>query len=298
MPSTSLAANWNFFKKTLNGTFGEEIGSTEKKVVWSQWMDEKPAEDLYFDVQEIVGVGNFEEHQIGQQLALGSFGQGLPTRVTIKTFGKRLEVPETVIRFHKYRQLMLDGSKELARAAKRSMEYQSVEQIDNAFTATGRPDGVALCSSSHPLKGGGTASNAPGAVTPSNTALRTFVTACKKMPGTNGTIAGVMPKAILCPVDIEQRWHEIVDSTMRDDTTNNTTNVVKGLVKIIGIPHMASTTNWILQTDAQQGFTRYMADEPAFRQSSHDGSLMKEFVGFYRLADHCPNFRGALGSNI
>jgi len=299
MSSTTLATQWNFFKKVLNGTFGSEVGSTESEKVWPKYLDKKPADDLYFDVQEIVPVGNFEPKAPGQNAGLGHFGQGFSTRVEIKTFAKRIEIPEEVIRFTKYKKETVEGVKELGRAAKRSMEYQAVAVLNNAFSSsyTGA-DGKALCASDHPLKGGGTYSNAPAALTLSNTALRTYLTACRKMAGSNGLLAGVEGKRLIVPSDLIWRAHEILKSAMKDDTSNHTINVMKGKLEPVDVPWMSSTTNWFIKTDAPQGLMRFISDEPEFRQSNNDTALVKEFMGFYRLQDTWANPRGVLGSNI
>lgn len=299
MPSITSGSSWSLFKKILGATWEDEQLKSKGALVWPKYLDEEDTEDRYFDDVEIVDMGLFTEKEEGQNIALDSFGEGLTTRYVVKTFAKRLEVPEEVLKDNKYKQVT-DGTRRLSNSASKSQEYDGVSVLNNAFSSsfTGA-DGVALCASNHPLRGGGTYSNAPTALTLSNTALQTYIVALDKMAGTNGLICGVMPKRLVVPSDLRFRAAEILKSAMKDDTANHTINALKGeLSDFVAVPYMSSTTNWFIKTDAKRGLMWVWREKPEFRQSNNDTAMVKEFTGYYRATKGWSNPRGVIGSNI
>jgi hypothetical protein len=188
-----------------------------------------------------------------------------------------------------------------------TQDYDAVGLLNDMFTTTnGRigGDGQALCSTAHPIRGGGTVSNQlPTALSPSNTAMATMLVLIDKLPNPSGFITnGYKAQKVVGPSNYRFRMKEIWKSEQKDDTTNNAINSLKGELSTGGmyvpVPFMSSTTNWSMRTTVKRGAMFVWRRKPRFRKSSNDVNETKIATGSARWTTGFSDFRSFVGSNI
>ncbi len=291
------------------------IPSTLKPVLNKVWGDQQLGEldwmkmgynisnssDAYEDDQEFAHTGLMPAKAQGAQVAVDSIQQGFPKRYLHITYALRFIVSEEAIKDCKYDEAIA-MTKSLSRSAKLTQEYQGAGVFINAFSSgfVGG-DGVALCSASHPLPKGGTASNT--LATPmslSETAVETIWAAMSKVPGSNGIVqAGYDLKRVIVPKELEPRANRILKSQLQNDTANNAINFMKGMgVEIASNRYFTSTTNWFGKSDLDTGLRWFWREKPNYRQYNNEDNLTVTGCGYERFSNGWSDWRDVYGSSI
>lgn len=133
----------------------------------------------------------------------------------------------------------------------RTREKQMVSVYNNAFAGTTTPDGIALCSASHPY-------SPSDATTQSNTdtsALNAVNIEAGRRKGhkvknNRGELIEVNYNMILTTVDNEERAYEVINSAGKIDTPNNNINFHKGRYDLAIWYRLSSQYVWF-QIDTQ-----------------------------------------------
>lgn len=268
----------------------------DKSPVWKSYLEEKSTKRREEQLTEFVGDGGlWTPTEEGNDIDLGEMAQGYTARLRVKKFARRMVVPEEVIDDANESGDwgdVYDAAANLATTCVQTQDYDAVGIIDNWAATTG-PDGVVLASASHPIRGGSTASNLLAALAPSNTALQLGIIQVEKSVGSNGLMASLKSRRILCPIDQRFRWKEILKSEKRDDTANHTINALKGELDDgpVAIQYMASTTNWAIRTDAQRGGTFFWRKRPRYRKFNTEVNETVSWTGSARWVVGYANWR-------
>ena len=194
------------------------------------------------------------------------------------------------------------GTKSIGRSAKLTQEFEAAGNFINAFSSSFvGGDSVALCSASHPLPKGGTASNT--LATPmslSETGIETMRSAMRKLPGSNGYVqAGYDPKTLVVPEELWFRANRILKSEQQNDTANNAINVLKGMgITIASNRYLTSTTNRFLVSDLDAGLRFIWRKKPMFRQHNTEDNYTATFSGVMRFSTGWSDWRDVYGSSI
>ncbi|MCK9327252.1 MAG: Mu-like prophage major head subunit gpT family protein [Bacteroidales bacterium] len=127
-------------------------------------------------------------------------------------------------------------------------QYYGAQLFNEAFNATfSGPDGVALCSASHP--------NSPvDATTQSNagtgvlnaTNLEVARTAMKGWKDDKGNLLAIEPNTLIVPPSLRKAALVIADSSGEPDVSDNNVNVWKGSVNVIEFDFLTSSTAWFV----------------------------------------------------
>lgn len=144
----------------------------------------------------------------------------------------------------------------LSNSIQQSREIQAASIYNNAFDSTGNyygPDGVALCSASHPLiKAGGTQNNLLSVAADLDVASLELALVDWEQTKTHEGYLQMLPTPRLL-VASANRWNaaEILKSQMRSDTANNTINAFKytetgGVIDPIVWPYLTDPDGWFL----------------------------------------------------
>jgi phage major head subunit gpT-like protein len=160
----------------------------------------------------------------------------------------------------------------------------------NAFTASAPylgPDGVALCSASHP--------NSPSdATTQGNTgttalSAQAVIDTKKQMlrfKDSKANPVALMPDTLLVPLELEPVAQEIVKSVGKPDTANNNANVSQGAYRVLTSPFLTDTNNWfMIDSRLAKRFLRwYWRIPPELAESpDSDFNLVLRLRGYMRL---------------
>jgi hypothetical protein len=302
-PTSSLSNNWSaVWHKILGAVWNSS--AADNQPTWKQYLDDESTEKKYFDDVERVGPDLWTETEEGADLDLGDFGQGVITRYEAKKFSKRLIIPEEMEEDSQYEEIY-DATRMLQETCVLTQDYDAVGLLNDMFTTVnGRQggDGLALCTTVHPIRGGGTVSNQLAtALSPSNTAMATMLVQIDKLPNPSGFITGGY-KAIkvVGPSNYRFRMKEIWKSDQKDDTTNNAINSLKGELTggYVAVPFMSSQTNWSMRTNVKRGAMMVWRRRPRFRRESNYTNETKIATGSARWTTGFSDFRTFIGSAI
>lgn len=148
--------------------------------------------------------------------------------------------------------LVQNAHRSLARSTRETIEILAAGIFNNAFSGSHLgPDGVALCSASHPLvKSGGTQSNVGTSADLSYTSFQLALTDFETMRDSAGLLHRVPVKTLM--VAPANRWiaAELLRSGDRPDTANRATNTLKyaidGLPEMLVHPYLTDDDTWFL----------------------------------------------------
>ena len=116
----------------------------------------------------------------------------------------------------------------LPQSSQETIEVQSANVYNRAFNSSYLgPDGVILCSTAHPLVGGGTQANRPTDADLDIPSLESMITLFRKFVNHRGLKKRLLPKFLVGPPELAFAMTEILSSQMRSDTANNTINAFK-----------------------------------------------------------------------
>lgn len=285
------------FHKILGAIWSDERSKSEP--VWKQYLEEKSTEKKYFDDVELVDPGLWSETDEGADIDLDDYSEGIKTRYEPKKLAKRLIIPEELEEDSQYPEIY-DATRMLAKTCEQTQDYDAVQVLNDAFAGSLKlaGDGIAYCSASHVIRGGGTVSNILSpALSISNTAIQAMLIVAEKMPGTNGFIRPLKGTKLVGPTNLKWRAREILKSEQKDDTSNNAVNALKGdMSDYVAVPYMSSTTNFFMKTDVMRGAMWIWRRKPRFRQSNVETSEVKQFTGSARWDKGVSNWRTFVGS--
>lgn len=280
MSSVFTSTVANTLKKTLKTIVDDDTDGVEGKADFPDWCEIKTQEDNYEDDLELGGPGVAPEKSEGSEIATGTLREGALTRYLTRTFGLKLIVSEEAMEDTKYPQSII-AARRIKRALWKTADIDAtflLARMANASYTGG--DGQPLSSASHTLPNGGTFSNQMATpFSPSVTALSIVRANLRKMVGHDGLIEGYEMERILCPVEQETVWQEILGSDKRPENGNfSTMNAFyknRSSLEVKPLKFWSNTTtNWVVQTDAENGLQFRWRRRPESRTWVDNGHTM------------------------
>lgn len=191
---------------------------------------------------------------------------------------------------------------ELGKSAKETREVVPAAVVNNAFTTNG-PDGVPLCSTAHPLIGGGTQTNKLSYATdPDVTSIALALTDFRSTTDDRGKKLRIAPKRLIAPMQLEFVVAELLGGTDRSDTANHTINAFR---KRSGLPsfsewaiwdYLTDPHAWFIQADVEDTEMRFYNREPFNTQHDIDFDTRSiKTVGWMRFSTGFNGWRGFYG---
>lgn len=292
----------NSLKKTLKNICTDPTDGVEAKAIYKQFCDVENQEDNWEDDLEVAGPGLISEKPEGQEMSMGTILEGYRTRYLARTFAGKLIITEEAIEDEKYDEVVNAAAK-VKRALWKTVDIDAALILIRAFnTAYPGGDGLPLVSASHTLPHGGTFSNTLATpLSPSRAAVIVATSQIKKFPGHDGVTEGFMPIRVLCPTEQWAVWETLVKSTHAPEAGEfNAINVVNQSLDLKIHTNQYwnnTTTNWMLQTDAEYGISYRWRRRPRSRTwIDNDQEVMKYGISM-RSARGWSNPRSVLGSN-
>ena len=161
--------------------------------------------------------------------------------------------------------VLIRSAEMLAYSARYVQEKRAADVLNNGFSSEQSPDGVALFSTAHVLKGGGTARNmlatdADLSIDSLSDALRDVQTETKIESGQ--LVSPIQSFTLLVPPGNEMIAERIVNSTALPGSAENDLNPVKKRrnISIEVNPHLSDVDGWILVAGNKRmhGLTSYV----------------------------------------
>ena len=204
----------------------------------------------------------------GEPVSYDAGGQLYVTRTPYNQYGIAFAMTKVLVEDGDHIRLGTSMAKHMAQSMSETLETVCANILNRATNAsyTGG-DGVALASASHPVVGG-TQSNVLTSAAFSQTSLEQGLITIRQAKDARGKSIRLSPKQIIVSPTNMLNAEVILNSVLRSGTSNNDLNPVKsmGLVdKTVVLSRLTSSTQWGIQTDAQEGLRVLWRRKPTKR---------------------------------
>ena len=217
----------------LDHVLFEELGTFDYESLLSMIYDVTSSRKKVEYGQTVGGFPLLGEKDEGASLANRDFKEGYKTAYTHKTYGLycALSMEAQQDELHGIID-RLPGA--MARAIDATINFYSSRIFSRADNATEDfitgGDSVALLSTAHPLKGGGTTSNTPSSGADlTSTSLWSGVIAFYDMLDDESKPVRNAPSILLVPHNSEQKAIELLESNLQSEDANNAVNALRRL---------------------------------------------------------------------
>lgn len=284
----------------LNTVFGLEYKKYSEE--WRGCFDVESSVKAFEEDQLVTGFGGAAVKAEGSGVQFDEAQQGWTARYTHETIALAFAITQEAIEDNLYMSMGSKYAKALARSMQHTKEIKGAAVFNNAIAAgTTYGDGESLLSTSHPLTGGGTASNMLAtAADLSESALEDILIQMRKSVDDRGIPIAIKAKGLIIPPELEYIAHRILRTKLRPGTTDNDANAIrdKGMFgnepKVV--TRLTSGTNWFVRTDINDGL-KY------FQRKALKRTMDTEFeTGSYRYQTRerysfgATDWRGVFGS--
>mgnify|MGYP003624674308 FL=1 len=243
----------------LNALFGMEYakyGEEHKEIFETESSDRSFEEETKlsgFSAAPVKDEGSAVEYDNAQE--------AWTARYTHETVAMGFSVTEEAIEDNLYDSLSARYTKALARAMAYTKQVKAAAILNDAFDTT-YGDGVALCSTAHPLVSGGTNANTPSTAADLNeTSLEAAVISISGWTDERGLLIAARPAKLIIPPALQFVACRVLETEGRVGTADNDLNALKNKGSIpegYAINHYLTDTDaWFLTTDIPNGLKHF-----------------------------------------
>jgi hypothetical protein len=243
----------------LNALFGMEYakyGEEHKEIFETESSDRSFEEETKlsgFSAAPVKDEGSAVEYDNAQE--------AWTARYTHETVAMGFSVTEEAIEDNLYDSLSARYTKALARAMAYTKQVKAAAILNDAFDTT-YGDGVALCSTAHPLVSGGTNANTPSTAADLNeTSLEAAVISISGWTDERGLLIAARPAKLIIPPALQFVACRVLETEGRVGTADNDLNALKNKGSIpegYAINHyLIDTDAWFLTTDIPNGLKHF-----------------------------------------
>jgi hypothetical protein len=258
----------------LNALFGMEYARYDNQ--HTEIFETESSDRAFEEEVMIVGFGNASVKGEGNAVEYDNATEGFTARYAHETVALAFSLTEEAVEDNLYDRLGSRYTKALARSMANTKQIKAASVLNNAFSSsyTGG-DGVALVSNSHPLGGGGTASNRPTAYADLNeTSLEdALINVSTLVDDRNLTIA-LQGRKLIVPPALQFVADRLLQSPGRVGTSDNDINAIKNMGMVpegyVVNNYLTDTDAWFLKTDCPDGFKHF---ERSPMQTSLEGDF-------------------------
>jgi hypothetical protein len=213
----------------LYGTFGTGYDETTQE--WKRLVDIHESSQQYEEIVGHTGFGPAKVKAEGTPTQFDSQVQGFTTRFVHVAYSLGYQVTFEEQEDNLYKKVGTQRSRALGFSFRQTKENVVANFYNRAFNSSyPLADGQSLCSTAHPLVGGGTFSNA--LATPSDLSEASLEDLVIQMMGAvddRGLIINVMPRLLVVARQEAFNIERILKSTFQSGTANNDINAMKSL---------------------------------------------------------------------
>ena len=243
----------------LNALFGMEYAkyALEHKEIF-----ETESSDRSFEEEtKLSGFSAAPVKDEGSAIEYDNAQEAWTARYTHETIAMGFSVTEEAIEDNLYDSLSARYTKALARAMAYTKQVKGAAILNDAFSTT-FGDGVALCSTAHPLVSGGTNANTPSTAADLNeTSLEAAVISIAAWTDERGLLIAARPAKLIIPPALQFVACRVLETEGRVGTADNDLNAMKTKGSIpegYAINHYLTDTDaWFLTTDIPNGLKHF-----------------------------------------
>ena len=245
----------------LNALFGLEYakyGEEHKEIFETESSDRSFEEET-----KLSGFGSAPVKSEGASIEYDNAQEAFTARYTHETVAMGFAITEEAIEDNLYDSLSSRYTKALARAMAYTKQVKAATILNNAFAAgTTYGDGVALCSTAHPLVSGGTNSNTPAVASDLNeTSLEAAIIQIGGWTDERGLKIAAQPKKLIIPTNLQFVATRLLETEGRVGTADNDLNALRSNGSVPGgyaVNHYLTDTDaWFLMTDVPNGLKHF-----------------------------------------
>jgi hypothetical protein len=182
-----------------------------------------------------------------------------------------------------------------------TVEVTGAYLLNNAFTAANvfTADGLALCSTVHPLIGGGTYSNESATDAALGvTSLQEIIILFEKMVNDMGIHVRSVPRYLIHSVDKQFIVGEILNSQFRPYTGNNEVNVMQGRLEPIALHYLTASGPFFVTAEKSETRLKfYWRDRPLTESQDDFDTKSAKYSLWCRFVAGATHWTGFAGSN-
>ena len=244
----------------LNALFGMEYAKygEEHKEIFEQETSDRSFEEE----TKLSGFSAAPVKDEGSAIEYDNAQEAWTARYTHETIAMGFSVTEEAIEDNLYDSLSARYTKALARAMAYTKQVKGAAILNDAFSTT-YGDGVALCSTAHPLVSGGTNSNTPSVAADLNeTSLEAAVIQIGQWTDERGLLIAARPRKLIIPSNLQFVATRLLETEGRVGTADNDLNALKNNGSIpegYTVNHYLTDTDaWFLMTDVPNGLKHFV----------------------------------------
>lgn len=220
-------------------------------------------------------------------------------RMVVTGYGLGYEVSKELMDDDLYNVVGQPASRFLAQSGRDTEERQAWALLNGSFTTTTSYDAVSICNTAHTLKGGGTYANRPSSAQAlSFTSLQASLERHKLMVNERNLKVRQRPEKLVVPIQLGWLADEILGSSQKPQTADNTTNVLAagkvGLSKF-ECEYLTSTTAW-WTISPKHKLMFFWREKPNFDKDYDKKARCAFFMNFFRFGTAAFDWRGVDGS--
>ncbi len=275
-------------KRTLNSIQVDK--SMASNLYLNRYCTVKGMEDAWEDDLDIAGPGLASLKPEGQEITPGTIMEGVKWRYIARTYAIKCQASRELLADGKYEKA-IDMQRFNREAIMLTCEYLAATMLINRDDSSYLGgDGVTLGSASHPVTRGGTYSNILSTPAgPSTGALEQVMQNLMVLPGRDGLIRPVMPKAVVHPASQMGAWRTVLESE-KDPAAGNFSaiNTARGndfTYRNVTVPFWQGADNdWAVLTDMGDGLIWRWREKPASNSWVDWNVLVTNFIYHMRVA--------------
>ena len=244
----------------LNALFGMEYAKygEEHKEIFEQETSDRSFEEE----TKLSGFSAAPVKDEGSAIEYDNAQEAWTARYTHETVAMGFSVTEEAVEDNLYDSLSARYTKALARAMAYTKQVKGAAILNDAFSTT-YGDGVALCSTAHPLVSGGTNSNTPATAADLNeTSLEAAVIQIGGWTDERGLLIAARPRKLVIPSNLQFVATRLLETEGRVNTADNDLNALKNNGSIpegYAVNHYLTDTDvWFLMTDVPNGLKHFV----------------------------------------
>jgi len=283
----------------LNTVWGLEYKAHPEE--WRKFFMVENSEKAFEEDQLVYGFGGAVVKDEGASVTYDDGGQAWTSRYNHETIALAFNIPEELVEDNLYMQTGSKYARALARSMQHTKEIKGAGILNNGFSTTGG-DGVALLSASHPLAGGGTASNllsTPADI--SEASLEDILVQIRKAVDDRGIPIALKAVDVIIPPELEYVVCRLLDSNMRPGTADNDVNAInkKGIFgkEPIVVTRLTDPDAWFIKTDANDGLKMFQRKGVQNKTEQDFNTGNYRFKSRERYSFGWTDWRGLFGSS-
>jgi len=246
----------------LNALFGMEYDRYENQ--HAEIYTTESSDRAFEEEVMLSGFGAAPNKSEGNAVNFDDAGEAYTARYNNETIALAFSITEEAIEDNLYDRLGSRYTRALARSMAHTKQVKAASILNNAFTGGASPggDGVALCSTAHPLVNGGTLSNTPAVAADLNeTSLEDALISIAGYVDERGLKVALRGMKLILPRQLQFIAERIMVSNLRVGTADNDANAIKTMGMVPDGYAVNDFLNdpdaWWVKTDAPRGFIHF-----------------------------------------